>query len=68
MGFQGKTAVVTGGAQGIGLAVVKAFKKHGARVAVIDLQEGGSMRLFPQRGHRRPRRAGAVQRRLHQAV
>ena len=42
MGFQGKTAVVTGGAQGIGLAVVKAFKKQGARVAVIDLQEGGA--------------------------
>lgn len=34
--FMGKTAIVTGGAQGIGRAVADAFKQAGARVAVID--------------------------------
>lgn len=37
MNLQGKTAVVTGGASGLGRAVVEAFAKSGARVAVIDL-------------------------------
>jgi NAD(P)-dependent dehydrogenase (short-subunit alcohol dehydrogenase family) len=33
----GKTAVVTGGASGIGAAIVAAFAAKGARVAVLDL-------------------------------
>ncbi|HKX12562.1 MAG TPA: 3-hydroxyacyl-CoA dehydrogenase [bacterium] len=37
MNLQGKTAVVTGGASGLGRAVVEAFAKSGAHVAVIDL-------------------------------
>ena len=35
--LHGRTALVTGGASGIGLAIVKAFLQAGARVAVFDL-------------------------------
>ena len=38
--FEQKVAVVTGGAQGIGLCIAEEFKKAGARVCVIDKQEG----------------------------
>ena len=33
-----KVAVITGGAQGIGLAVARAFIEHGAKVVVADVQ------------------------------
>lgn len=33
----GKTAIVTGGANGIGLEVVKQFHAHGARIVIADL-------------------------------
>ena len=36
-GLKGKTAIVTGGAAGIGAAVVQRFKAEGARVVVFDL-------------------------------
>ena len=39
--FEGLVAAVTGGASGIGAAVVAQLAAHGARVAVLDLQEPG---------------------------
>jgi NAD(P)-dependent dehydrogenase (short-subunit alcohol dehydrogenase family) len=36
----GKTALVTGGASGIGAAIVEAFVSKGARVAVVDIDAG----------------------------
>ena len=37
--FQDKVVVVTGGAQGIGKCICEEFKKAGAKVCIIDLQE-----------------------------
>lgn len=39
--FENKIAVVTGGARGIGRAIVEEFRKAGATVCVIDLLENG---------------------------
>ena len=39
--FQNKIAVVTGGAKGIGRAIVQAFEKEGAAVCIIDLLPNG---------------------------
>jgi len=36
-GLKGKTAIVTGGAAGIGAAIVARFREEGARVVVLDL-------------------------------
>ena len=35
----GRTAVITGGAQGIGLAIARTFAEHGARIVIGDLDE-----------------------------
>jgi len=37
--FAGKTAVVTGGASGIGLAMVERFASEGMNVVIADIQE-----------------------------
>ena len=36
MSFQGETALVTGGTRGIGLAIVRALRRNGARVVAIS--------------------------------
>ena len=38
--FEGKTAVITGGGHGIGLATAEAFRREGAQVCVIDSTPG----------------------------
>lgn len=39
MRLQGKTALITGGARGIGAAIAEAYVKEGARVCVADILE-----------------------------
>jgi NAD(P)-dependent dehydrogenase (short-subunit alcohol dehydrogenase family) len=48
MDFQGKVAVVTGGASGIGLACSQEFAQRGAAVAVVDLNEGAGARAVEE--------------------
>ncbi|MDR0627409.1 MAG: SDR family oxidoreductase [Bifidobacteriaceae bacterium] len=44
--FRGRTAVVTGGANGIGAAIVKTLTDKGAEVLVLDLEESASSRSY----------------------
>ena len=39
--FAGKTAVITGGAHGIGRHIADAFQREGAAVHIIDMLSGG---------------------------
>lgn len=50
--LKGKTAVISGAAspRGIGFATAQLFVEHGARVAVLDLDEGGARQAAEQLG------------------
>jgi NAD(P)-dependent dehydrogenase (short-subunit alcohol dehydrogenase family) len=52
MDLQNKTAVVTGGAKGIGQSTVMVLLEHGARVAVLDTDEKAGAALVEQSGGR----------------
>ena len=46
--FEGKVAIVTGGVQGIGRAIVLRLASEGAKVAFIDLQEEGGAKVVEE--------------------
>jgi NAD(P)-dependent dehydrogenase (short-subunit alcohol dehydrogenase family) len=48
----GRTAIVTGGARGIGEAYVRALAAEGARVAIVDLLEGPTRMVADSLGDR----------------
>ncbi|XP_020234970.1 short-chain dehydrogenase reductase 2a [Cajanus cajan] len=43
--LEGKVAIVTGGARGIGEATVRVFVKHGAKVVIGDVEDSAGARL-----------------------
>ena len=43
MEIQGKTAIVTGGASGLGAATVRMLQEAGGRVVILDLNEPGQI-------------------------
>jgi len=50
MQLTGKTAIITGGASGIGAEIVRAFVREGAAVCVADLDAAASERLAGELG------------------
>ena len=48
--LKGRTAIVTGGASGIGAAFVRAFAENGASVAFLDVQEEAGAALAAELG------------------
>lgn len=52
MRFEGKTCVVTGGANGIGRCIAEAFVHEGAHVAVIDTDASTGERLTQKLGEK----------------
>lgn len=50
MRLQGKSAIVTGAASGIGAAIARAFSREGARVCVADIDSAGAERVATEIG------------------
>ncbi|KAG1648845.1 3-oxoacyl-[acyl-carrier-protein] reductase FabG [Nymphon striatum] len=48
MALDGKIAIVTGGAQGIGYAIVKRFLQDGAKVAIADIDKSKSKQAIKE--------------------
>ncbi|XP_063531867.1 3-oxoacyl-[acyl-carrier-protein] reductase FabG-like [Cydia strobilella] len=48
MNFTGKVAIVTGAASGMGAATVKALAREGAKVALVDKDEGNLKKIAKQ--------------------
>ncbi|BBN06892.1 hypothetical protein MPTK1_3g24710 [Marchantia polymorpha subsp. ruderalis] len=48
--LQGKVAVITGGASGIGQETVKTFVAHGAKVIIADIQDAAGEKLARELG------------------
>ena len=56
--LQGRVAVVTGGARGIGLAIAQRLAQAGAAVAIADLDEAecvSAAEVYTVPKHHRPR-------------
>jgi NAD(P)-dependent dehydrogenase (short-subunit alcohol dehydrogenase family) len=53
--LDGKVAVITGGASGMGLATVERFVEEGAKVVFCDLAPGDSLSLIDRIGERKAR-------------
>ncbi|GAC1472232.1 MAG: L-iditol 2-dehydrogenase [Chloroflexota bacterium] len=50
MRLQGKVAIVTGGAQGMGRAIARRYLEEGARVVIADVQEEAAQRATDELG------------------
>ncbi|MCC7364621.1 MAG: SDR family NAD(P)-dependent oxidoreductase [Dehalococcoidia bacterium] len=46
--FQGKVAVITGGASGLGFATAKVLAKEGMRIVIADIEQGALDRAVPE--------------------
>ncbi len=48
--LSGRTAIITGGASGIGAAIVRGFVREGAKVAFLDIQEEAGQAMVAETG------------------
>src|SRR5580704_1775141 len=51
MNISGKTALVTGGASGLGAATARMLHQAGARVVILDVNDEGGQALAAELGH-----------------